>query len=476
MGRKTDLAKNTLIFSIGTVLPKISVFITLPVLTGYLTKEEYGTFDLIFVIMPLLLPILTLNIRTAAFRFLIDVRDDESKIKVIISNTLIFSLAVSALSLPVIFFFMPSSIMLRILSCVYMLSSLMNATMGLFARGLGKNLDYSLSVIVNSLFKVIFVVIFLWLLNAGLPGAIIAVLIGSASAVSYVVFRLKIYKYFSLSMLNFDEIKSLLAYSCPSILNALSWWIIRSSDRLVITSFIGLSANAAYAVAHKIPAILNMAEGTFHLAWTENASLALKDKDSSAYYSSMFTIILNFMAGLLGLIISSTPILFAILVRGDYSDAYNQMSILFAASFFTVINGFLGGIYVARKNMKGVAITTLEAAVCNLIVNLALVKFIGLYAASLSTLVSYVVVVIIRMRDAQKMVSIKFDYKHILLIVLLMTIETVLCFMRKTVFDIINAVIAVTFFIMLNKNLILNIKKKVSAKIKRNKQKASPAI
>ena len=476
MGRKTDLAKNTLIFSIGTVLPKISVFITLPALTGCLTKEEYGTFDLVFVIMPLFLPILTLNIRSAAFRFLIDARNDAGKIQNIVSNTLIFSFAVSAVSLPVIFFLLPGSFMVRLLTCIYMPISLTNATMRMFSRGLGRNFDYSVSVVADSLFKVIFIIIFLRVFNMGLNGAILAVLAASASAGLFIFFNAKIYRYVSLSTFSISEIKELIAYSCPAIFNSLSWWIINTSDRLIISSFIGLAANAVYAVARKFPALLNIAQSTFSMAWTENASLAIKDKDSSAYYSSMFRIIIDLMGGLLGLIICFTPILFSVLIRGDYSDAYNQMPILFAAAFFHCLSGFLGGIYTACKNMKRVAVTTMEAAFCNLVIDLALIKFVGLYAASISTLISYIAVVIIRMRDAQKMVGIKYDYKHIALVLTVMTVETVLCFFRNAILDVVNAIIGLTFFAAFNKNLMLNVKKKVSAKIKRNKQKASPAI
>jgi O-antigen/teichoic acid export membrane protein len=47
MGRETKLAKNTFILAIGTFLPKFAAFITLPILTGCLTKDEIGRYDLI---------------------------------------------------------------------------------------------------------------------------------------------------------------------------------------------------------------------------------------------------------------------------------------------------------------------------------------------------------------------------------------------------------------------------------------------
>ena len=47
MSRGTQLAKNTIIISFGTLLPKVLATVSLPIVTAGLTKTEYGTYDLI---------------------------------------------------------------------------------------------------------------------------------------------------------------------------------------------------------------------------------------------------------------------------------------------------------------------------------------------------------------------------------------------------------------------------------------------
>ena len=47
MEREKALAKNTIIIGFGTFLPKVASIITLPIVTGSLTKAEYGTYDLL---------------------------------------------------------------------------------------------------------------------------------------------------------------------------------------------------------------------------------------------------------------------------------------------------------------------------------------------------------------------------------------------------------------------------------------------
>ena len=112
MSREGKLAKNTLILSIGTFLPKLASFITLPILTGCLTQEDYGVYDLITVLVSLLLPAATLQIQTAAFRYLIDIHDDETGCKSIITNIFAFIVPVSAISLLILYFLVPMRMLL----------------------------------------------------------------------------------------------------------------------------------------------------------------------------------------------------------------------------------------------------------------------------------------------------------------------------------------------------------------------------
>ena len=120
MSREKNLAKNTLILSFGTFLPKFASLITLPIITAGLSKAEYGTYELINTLVSLFLPVVTLQIQAAAFRFLIDCRADEEKKKEIISNVFCFIIGVSTFSLVVLFFSLRKiDAFTKILICLY---------------------------------------------------------------------------------------------------------------------------------------------------------------------------------------------------------------------------------------------------------------------------------------------------------------------------------------------------------------------
>ena len=104
MNREKEFVKNSAILSIGTILPKLTSIITLPIITGCLTQSEYGTYDIITILVSLFLPIATVQMQAAAFRYLVGVRDDLHEQKVVISNITLFTVPVCIGALLILYF------------------------------------------------------------------------------------------------------------------------------------------------------------------------------------------------------------------------------------------------------------------------------------------------------------------------------------------------------------------------------------
>jgi len=451
MSREGKLVKNTLVLSIGTILPKIASFITLPILTGYLTKEDMGAYDLVTVLVSLILPVATLQIQTAAFRFLIDCRDDEKEVKTIVSNIVAFTIPTSLLALCIVYlclYSQPNQIRLWI--CFYFLADILVNTGRQVCRGLGKNSDYAISAIISSICKMVFAVICVYYLRLGLQGTLFALFAASSFSLLFLLVKSKLLRYIDLTLLDKGRLKEMLKYTWPLVPNGMSAWVMRLSDRLVVTAFMGISANAVYSVANKIPSLLHLAQNTFTMAWQENASIVSADSDASEYYSAMFRTMFNLMAGFFGLLIAAVPLLFKLLIRGDYGEAYFQMPVLFLGMFFLSMSTFLGGIYVAYKRSRSVGVTTTVAAVVNLVTDIAAIKWIGLYAASGSTLIAYAFLFVFRIVDVQKIIKVSFDWKHSLLVLLFMILESVICYFQKPLLNIVNIILGLALFMALN--------------------------
>jgi len=456
--RESSLIKNTIILTIGNIFPQIASLIILPILTACLTKEEYGTYDLISVLVSLLLPAATLQIETAAFRFLIETRKDAVKTKKIISTVFAFVLIISLICLAITWFVINiSTTSIKILICLYFFIDIIFTTTGQIARGLDRNKDFALCGIVVSVIKTVLIILSVNFYGMGLNGTLLALLISTFTAWIILSFRIKIFKFISIKSFDFNGLKALLNYSWPMVPNALSMWVMRLSDRMVVTFFMGITWNAVYAASTKIPALIHLAQRAFTLAWQENASIVSKDKDANMYYSCMHNYLLNLVGGFLCVLMSSMPFLFKLFIRGDYRDAYIHIPILLVAEFFYALATFLGGIYVAYMKTKSVGITTTIAALINLIIDLFLIKHIGLFAASISTFVSYALLYLYRLIDIKKYIKIQISVFRLVIILIFSAIAFVSCLSNNILVNILAIVLSLCFFAIINKDILKNL-------------------
>lgn len=466
MNREKALAKNTFIIAIGTFLPKFSSIITLPIITGGLTKAEMGTYDLISTLVSLFLPVATLQIQSAAFRFLIDVREDEKETKRIITNIISFILPTSLIALTILYLCLGNvSLVIRWLICLYFFSDILMLSTQQIVRGLSNNKLYSASSVTISFSNMLLIVLTISVGKQGLVGVLASITIATTIGLILLLVKGHILSRIDLSLLSRKTLLEMLSYSWPMIPNSLSNWVLSFSDRAVLTAFMGLEANAIYSVANKIPALFTTVQGTFVFAWQENASLASKDSDADTYYAEMFDSIFGILVGIMALLIAATPILFWLLIRGDYKEAYYQMPILFMGMLFSSMASFIGGIYVAHKKTRSVGVTTILAAACNLVIDLVFVHKIGIFAASISTLVSYVFLTIYRMVDVQKFQKVKFNTGRFCLLIALLVLMCAICWIDTVTLNVLNIILGCIIAVVVNrkimKSILLTLKNKM---------------
>ena len=469
MSRERNLIKNTGILMLGTMLPKLAAFIVLPILTGYLTKEEYGTFDLITILVALLLPIATLQLQTAAFRFLIDVRDNTEKQSVIVSTLFAFAIPVSLVALIILYFVLQDiSPTIRLLICLYFFMETIVNICRQCIRGFGRNGLYSISAILGAVIQLSLAGLLVAGMGLGLLGAVLMLTAAETTAFLFLFFSAKLYKYLSFKAISKEQLIACMKYSWPMVPNYVAMELMRVSSRFVILFFMGASANAAFAVAYKIPQILSLMQNSFSMAWQENASQALKDKDHNAYYSGTFQALLKLLIGSFSLLIAATPLLFAVLIRGDYDESYYQIAPLIGSMFFYSLATYLGGIYVALMKTTSVGITTICAAAINIVFSVLLIPRIGITGASVAMLLSFILLFLFRLFDLRKLGTvITLNGKVMLIGFVVICLQIALCYQRVLIFNIINVAIAIPFALVLNKDAVAKIFSSLKRKLGR---------
>ena len=471
MSREKNLAKNTIIITIGKICTQLITFFLLPLYTGILSTEEYGTVDLLNTLVSLLLPIVTFQVEQALFRELIEVRDNEESKKKIISSgviTVIFQciiyLIIFALISPFINnnykFFLATNVI------AYIFLSLFQQ----IARGLGDNKRYAIGSFISALFTIIFNVLFLVVIKLGAYGMLLGTMGGQLIASIYLFITLKLYKYIKIKEYRKDIIKKLWKYSIPLIPNAISWWVFNASNRVIATTFLGVDQNGILAASLKFSSVYITFYNIFNMSWTESISVAANDKDVNNYFNKMFNIILNLFTAMGIGIIACMPFVFPLMINDKFSSGYGLVPISIIGSLFNVIVGLISVIYVAKKNTKAIANTSVVSAIINILIHLALVKFIGLYAAVISTFASYFIMSIYRIIDInKKYFKIKIDKSLILKTLIVLVIVLPLYYINNICLNIFSLLVAILFAWNINKNsfeIIINFFKRKIKNIK----------
>lgn len=454
MSREKKLVKNTVILSMGVFLPKIAALMVLPIYTAQLSKTEYGLYDLINIITYILTVVVSMQIHQAAFRFLIGEKVNNNK-KEVISSTILLIVPLAMLTSSATFLFLGSieSIVVRIAICLFIFLEIILSVIGQITRGLGKNKVYAIGAIVRSFLNLAFVVVLLQLLNTGFLGLFLALDIALFIAIIYMIFSSGLEKYINFKSLNKNMILKMLAYSWPMIPNTISIWLINVMNRFIIIIALGIEMSAVYSVANKIPTLFTTAYGAFNMAWQESASIASIDKDSEKYYSSIFETLFGFLVGSMALLIAITPLLFEILIHGDYEEAYYQMPLLFMGMFFSSLSSYYGSIYIALKKTKAVGISSMIGALISFIINITFIKQIELYAASISIIVSFLVLTIYRGFDTRKFRKIQYNKKRIISGMILLILMCIMSYQKNEISNMLNGILAI--FIAITYNFIL---------------------
>lgn len=474
MSREKNLVKNTLIITIGKVCTQMITFFLLPLYTGILSTEEYGVVDLLNTLVSLMLPIVTFQVEQAVFRELIEVRNNNKEKTKIISTAIITVICQCILYL--ILFALISPFINNNYKIFLATNVITNIFLSLFqqvARGFGENKRYAISSFLSAFFVIVFNVLFLVVFKLGANGMLLGTMSGQLVAILYLFISLKLYNFIRIKEYKKDLIKKLWKYSIPLIPNAISWWVFNASDRVIVTALLGVDQNGILAASLKFSSVFITFYNIFNISWTESISVAINDKDIQTYFNKIFNVIINLFTAMAIGIISCIPFVFPIMINEKFADGFGLVPISIIASLFNVVVGLISVVYVAKKNTKAIANTSVVSAVVNIIVHLALIKFVGLYAAVISTFASFFVMSIYRMIDInKKYFNIKIEKKLILKFIPVLTIILILYYLRNPYLNVLSLLIAIAFAWNINKdscNLLLGFfRKKFSRGSKKN--------
>ncbi len=420
--RYKTLFSNTLILGLGTFGSKILTILLMRLYTSYLTPAEYGVLDLVIQAVNLIIPLVSLGMNNAVLRFSMDGETDRTTV-------LSTGLTVDLLGFGGFLLFLPLIAAIPTIGpytgwmYLYILVSMLHYLFAYFVKTLQKVRLFAIASIIGTATTLLLDILFIAVLNMGIVGYILAIVVADTVAMAVLFFTAKLYRFISFKSVKKNVTRAMLKYSIPLIPTTALWWITDGSDRIMVTAIAGEAANGLYAASYKIPNLLILISGIFMDAWQMSILTEKSRAERQTFFSRVFSMYhsLIFVCGS-GLIMCA-KLVTTILVENRYYDSWQYMPTLVMATALSCLVTFLGTIYTVEKRSKSTLWTTIVGTVSNIIGNFLLIPSMGAQGAALATAISYAIVFLLRAVHTRRFVPITWDMPRFAGSLVLLTVQ-----------------------------------------------------
>jgi len=396
------LSQNIIIYGFTNVIRSLVPFMMLPILTAYLTPEEFGMLSLIEVSILLLFPFVSLNVYAAINVEYFHLKKEE--LSFFITNAISLSLLSFVLFLCIVIlfseqieFYVNLSITIIVLLPVFaVLRLLPQVVLGLlqveqkakfyFIFTLFQALiDFALSYSLIVIYKNGYV--------GRLEGIYVSAFFMSGYAFHY------LYKHDFLSSFTFKYTRRILDFSLPLIPHILGGVIIAMSDRYFIVYYAGNEMLAYYTVAYQLSALMLLFSISINQAWSPFLFRLLKESNKfndTVKYTGLLMIAFLILGSVIYVV---RDIVFMLFVDEKFYVAKEYFLWLLIGFIFQSLYFLVTNFIFFKKRTKILARITFLGAILNLILNYFFIQkydVIGVaYATAITWALFFLVVLIV---------------------------------------------------------------------------------
>ena len=409
MNRLTLFIENFLIYGLGGAVGKMIPFFMLPVLTRLLPDSYYmGLNDLSNTILSFEQSLAILGMYDAMFRMFFEKEDPDYKKEicssalavVVISSAGIFVLMVLFRNVLAEWVF--GSERYSELVLITALGVLFGGTNSIVAAPTRMQNIRKIYLFANVFSPAVSYAVATFLLLQGqyifgLPtGQLLAVFL---TELIFIGFN---HRWFSLKKVHWLHMKTMLAIGLPLLPNFLIYWVFNSSDRLMISSMLGVEYAGIYAVGSKFGHISQLIYTAFAGGWQYFAFSTMRDRDQVELTSRIFEYLgtISFAATIL--VTLGTEFLFVPLFGETYTPAAVTVPYLFLAPLLQMLYQIAVNQFLVIKKTWPASLILFIGAIGNVILNVVLIPRLGIEGAAIATLAGFIISVTVEMVVLQK--------------------------------------------------------------------------
>ncbi|MEX0719993.1 MAG: oligosaccharide flippase family protein [Balneolaceae bacterium] len=397
---KNKLFKGFAIYLGTSIVNKAIPFLLLPILTKYLSTEEYGILAIYQVVISFADTIIGMrtksNISRNFFKY------DKEYVGQVVFN-MVFILWVSST-----FFLVLISIYIGLDGELFSLPerwlyalpviAFMNMVNGFnlaILRNRKRALEYGGFEITRTFTDLSISILLIVIYSYGWEGRAYGILIGASLVGLFSFYRIWQSGYL-VTKVDFKISKEILLVSMPLIIHGLGTTVITLSDRIFINEMVSTSAVGIYTVGYQFGMMMFLVVTAFNLTWSPwMYELLAEEKKESKFTIVKATYLVS--GGFIALALIVTGISYYLLPFMTAEEYHSGFIYVIWIALGYAFNGMYSlvqpyGIHIGKTSYLG--ITTSIAAIINIIANYILIGQNGPIGAAQATLISYIIMFI----------------------------------------------------------------------------------
>jgi O-antigen/teichoic acid export membrane protein len=423
MNRLKQLGKDSVIYGIGGALANGVAFFLLPLYTRVFSPSDYGTIEMMVVIVSFLLATLVMGMDSAQSYFFFEQKKNglqaqREVVSAILQLRLTWGISAviaAGLSAPLLnSWFFQGSLQWHYFAIAFagaFFATIMGQSIELF-RLLYKPWSYVCITLVNSILGAGLIILFVIVFEQGVYGYFLGTTISAlvVAGVGWYLMR----DYIDFSVWHTAWWPRLLRFGIPLLPAGMAFYAMSTMDRWFIQHYHGSEALGIYSAGAKFALIMALIAHTFRKAWWPVAMDAMQSNDGPHTFRMIARLYTGIgTAGVIFLAVIS-PWLVRWMTGPEFHSAWPIVSILAWQSLFY---GFYliasAGIWKAEKTSVSM-ILMIGAAIINLGLNYALVPNYGGIGAAVATATTFFLWTISSMYISEKYWRVGFPFIIIL--------------------------------------------------------------
>lgn len=444
MGALKRFFKDTIIYGLATVLPRLMNFVLVPLHTGTLETRDYSDNTIFYVYAAFFNVLLTYGMETAFFRFF-----SKSKEKNHVFSTALISLTITTF----IFLAVVMSFNTQLADIVNLDKTYFNLLIGVLAldtlvvvpfaylRATGRPIKFTVIKLSNIIIYVLLNFFFLWAIpkftidfpNYDSNDLVKYIFISNLAASIFTLLLLS--PYFFRTKLQFSTtiFKQLLNYGWPIMVAGLAYVINENFDKWLLPDMLGKEINGAYSGCYKIGVFMTIFIQAFRLGAEPFFFNHAKEKNAKATYATIMKYFVICGSLMLVFIMAYLNLFKELIVRDEsYWIAIDIVPIILLANLCLGIYFNLAIWYKLTDRTQYGMYLSIFGAVITIAFNYIMIPRIGFMASAWATLAAYGSMMAVSYLMGQKKYEVPYDLKRILSYLLIAIVLSILTLITNT--------------------------------------------